>query len=144
MHLIDVAPTCLDAASAKYPSEMNGTQTTPLEGESLLAVAENPRWGRDQPLFWEHEGSRAVRLGQWKLVAEIGGDWELYDMSQDRTELHDLAGREQVRKTEMARLYDEWAERCGVEPWSEVNPTWAPRMRGHSAHISGPAAPGRR
>ena len=143
VHLIDLAPTCLDAASAKYPSEMNGTQTTPLEGESLLTVAENPRWGRAQPLFWEHEGSRAVRMGQWKLVAAIGGDWELYDMSQDRTELRDLAGRERALTRELARLYDEWAERCGVLPWSEVYPSWAPRMRGQSAHISGPAARGR-
>ena len=135
VHLIDVAPTCLDAANARYPSEMNGTQTTPLEGESLLPVFENPRWGREQPIFWEHEGSRAVRMGQWKLVAAISGDWELYDMSQDRTELRDLAGRERARTRELTRLYDEWAERCGVLPWSEVNPSWGPRLGGRSAHI---------
>ena len=114
---------------------MNDTQTTPLEGESLLSAVDNPRWSREQPIFWEHEGSRAVRMGQWKLVAEIGGDWELYDMSRDRTELRDLANRERTRTRELARLYDEWAERCGVLPWDEVNPSWGPRLRGHGGHI---------
>ncbi len=137
VHLIDIAPTCLAAASASYPSQMNGADTTPLEGESLLPVIEDREWAREQPIFWEHEGSRAVRIGQWKLVAEIGGDWELYDMVQDRTELHDLAGRERERARTMARLYDEWAERCGVLPWYQVNPSWAPKMRSHGAHIAG-------
>ncbi len=135
VHLIDVAATCLDAASGVYPTEMNGHETTPLEGESLLPVMANHSWRRERPIFWEHEGSRAVRMGQWKLVAEVGGDWELYDMDEDRTELNNLADGDRDRVREMARMYDEWADRCGVLPWSVINPARTPRLIGHGGHI---------
>ncbi|MQG56669.1 MAG: arylsulfatase [SAR202 cluster bacterium] len=135
VHLIDVAATCLDVASGVYPTEMNGHETTPLEGESLLPVMADHSWRRDRPIFWEHEGSRAVRMGQWKLVAEVGGDWELYDMDEDRTELNNLAGNEQTRVRDMSRMYDEWAGRCGVLPWGVINPAWNPRLIGHGGHI---------
>ncbi|MDP6071357.1 MAG: arylsulfatase [SAR202 cluster bacterium] len=134
-HVIDIAATCLDAASGVYPTEMNGHDTTPLEGESLLPAMDNHSWRRDRPIFWEHEGSRAVRMGQWKLVAEVGEDWELYDMDEDRTELDNLAESEPTRVREMTRMYDEWADRCGVLPWEVVQAGWNPRLIGHGGHI---------
>ena len=53
-------------------------------------------------MFWEHEGNRAVRSGQWKLVAQHGQDWELYDMEEDRTELKDLSHGNRARVQEMS------------------------------------------
>ena len=47
-----------------------------------------------RPIFFEHEGNRAVRYGRWKLVATAGGSWELYDMNADRTENFNLAEKE--------------------------------------------------
>ena len=137
VHLIDIMPTCLDAAGAAHPSERGGQPTTPLEGESLLSAVENRGWSRERPIFWEHEGNRAVRQGQWKLVSAIGGGWELYDMERDRTELDDLYHKNPEKAGELERMYEEWAERCGVLPWSVVNPAWNPTMRGQSIHISG-------
>ena len=72
------------------PSTWEGQPIEPLEGQSLAPafardVAERP------PMFWEHEGNAAVRIGKWKLVRNYPGPWELYDMEADRTELHDLA-----------------------------------------------------
>ena len=69
-------------------------------------------------LFWEHEGNRAMRQGEWKLVAKApAGKWELYDMARDRTEMHDLASVEPDRLQSMAGEWEAWAKRCHVLPW---------------------------
>ena len=135
-HLIDIMPTCLQAAGASQPTEREGQQTLPLEGESFLSAIDRGEWSREQPIFWEHEGSRAIRQGQWKLVSAIGDPWELYDMETDRTELNDLYQRNRNKAHELERLYEEWADRCGVLPWSVINPDWNPIMRGESVHTS--------
>jgi arylsulfatase A-like enzyme len=106
-HVIDLLPTFLAAAGAAAPAE--------LEGRDLFhGDPEEPR-----TLYWEHEGNRAVRRGDWKLVAVHGGPWELYDLRNDRTELDDLAAVHPDRVGELAALYDAWAERSGVRPWTE-------------------------
>lgn len=120
VHFIDVMATCLDAAGLSYPKEYNDTRITPLEGESLVPILHGENWRREKPLFWEHEGNCAVRSGNWKLVSQYPGRWELYNMREDRTELDDLAGRNQKKVKEMEALYNEWANRCGVLPWNEV------------------------
>ncbi len=137
IHLIDIMPTCLEAAGASHPTERAGQQTIPLEGESMLPAIERRGWERERPIVWEHEGSRAVRQGQWKLVSAIGGGWELYDMERDRTELDDLHARNRPKAQELEKIYEEWAERCGVLPWPVINPGWNPAMRSGSAHMSG-------
>jgi arylsulfatase len=66
-------------------------------------------------LFWEHEGSRAVRKGAWKLVSEANKPWELYDMGRDRTELHDLSSQYPDTVIRLKQAYDSWALRMGVQ-----------------------------
>ena len=61
-----------------------------------------------------------MRLGRWKLVKEYPGDWELYDMLEDRTETNDIASGHPALVGDLARRYDEWAERCGVVPRDKV------------------------
>lgn len=116
-HLIDLMPTCLDLAGASYPAQRDGHPLPPLPGESLRDALEGRDHPRSRPLCWEHEGNRAVRDGQWKLVAIHGKPWELYDMEADRTELNDLAATQPERVHEMARQYEAWASECGVRPW---------------------------
>ncbi len=116
-HLIDITATCLDIAGATVPKEHSGTAITPLEGVSFLPLLQGDTYQRNQPIFWEHEGNRAVRLGDWKLVRRYPSDWELYNMSDDRTELHDLAETEPERVSKMTVLYQQWAARCQVEEW---------------------------
>jgi arylsulfatase A-like enzyme len=116
-HFIDILATCLDVAGASYPTEFDGHRITPLEGESLLPLIDGKDVSREQPLFFEHEGNRAVRLGQWKLVSAFGSEWELYDMAEDRTELRDLSSGNRTRVTDLIKQYDDWARRCGVRPW---------------------------
>ena len=91
VHVIDILPTLLEAAGVPLPERREGRPVTPVEGESFLPLLSGAPWQRDRPIFFEHEGNRAVRDGQWKLVSRHPGSWELYDMQRDRTELHDLA-----------------------------------------------------
>ncbi len=116
-HIIDLMATCLDAAGADYPEEFNDSPIRPLEGKSLLPILDGAQRDGHEALFWEHEGNRAVRMGRWKLVSKFPGDWELYDMASDRTELSNLADTHPDRVEDMAARYDAWAARSNVLPW---------------------------
>lgn len=116
-HLIDIMATCVDLAGAKYPLEFDGQAIQPMEGVSLTAAFAGESLNRPQPIFWEHEGNRAIRMGDWKLVSKHPGDWELYDFSVDRTEMRDLAAQQPERVKEMSAIWDAWADRVGVLPW---------------------------
>ena len=115
-HVIDVMPTCLDVAKVKYPSAFAGYPLTPVAGKSLVPIFREKR-REIGPIFWEHEGNRAVRDGKWKLVSRYPGNWELYDMQADRTELNDLAAKFPIIVEDLSRAYADWAKRSNVEPW---------------------------
>jgi len=93
LHLVDLMATCLDVVGASYPDEYQGRPILPLEGQSFASLLYGQRWQREGAICWEHEGNRAVRAGQWKLVSMHPGRWELYDMSRDGTEGRDLSDR---------------------------------------------------
>ncbi|MFI5610331.1 arylsulfatase [Amycolatopsis sp. NPDC051903] len=109
--LTDVLPTLLDAAGLEVPAG---------PGTSML-----PEW-RGEPaddghtLFWEHIGNAAARRGRWKIVREAGGPWELYDLAEDRAELHDLAAGWPALVAELAAAWQRWAEEVGVIPWETI------------------------
>jgi len=117
-HIIDVMPTFLEAARIRHPAQFGGRSILPLSGKSLLPILQG---GTRQygPMFWEHEGNRAVRDGKWKLVSKYPGNWELYDLEADRTEIHDLASRYPVMVKDLSLAYDAWAKRCNVELWGQ-------------------------
>jgi len=146
-HLIDLMPTCIELAGARYPAEYNGEKIQPPEGISLVPLLRDSKVERKSPLFWEHEGNRAVREGKWKLVAKEAQPWELYDMEADRTEMHDLAAEQPEITARLAAAWDAWAERANVLPLG----TWrAPTERlsqqksftlRHGDSLPRPAAP---
>jgi arylsulfatase len=76
-----------------------------------------PSLRRTQPLFWEHQGNRAVRSGNWKLVSTYPDDWELYDLAADRVERNNLAARHRDIVKSLAKEWNAWAERAHVDPW---------------------------
>jgi arylsulfatase len=121
-HVVDIMPTILEAAGVGYPAEVGGHAIQPLDGESLMPMLEGRGWQRQQPIWWEHEGNCAVRVGDFKLVRQFGCDWELYDMERDRTELHDLAGRNAPLEARLKHEYAAWAERVGVVDWAIQGP----------------------
>ena len=133
LQIIDIAATVYEAAAAGYPREFGGREITPIEGQSFLPLLQNGSYSRERPLFIEHEGNRVARVGDWKLVAEWDGDWELYNIAEDRTELNDLAGSEPARAAEMKRLYAAWAEPRGVLAWPFSQAGRNRRLRGRHA-----------
>ena len=110
-HLIDIAATIYDIAGASYPAD-----ATPLAGKSLVPAFGGERVVREA-IYWEHEGNRAVRVGNLKLVAKFKGPWELYDIDIDRAEMHDLSSSRPGDVGHLVALWEAWAARSRVEPW---------------------------
>lgn len=120
-HLIDLMATCVDLSGATYPQEHAGQPIKPQRGVSLQPAFAGKDLGRAEPIFWEHEGNRAVRDGRWKLVAKEHQPWELYDIDADRSELHDVAAKEPERVKKMAAQWDSYAEKSDVLPLGAWN-----------------------
>jgi arylsulfatase len=118
-------PTCVALAGATYPKQFNGHAIKPMQGASLLPAFRGEPIGREAPLFWEHEGNRAIRSDRWKLVAKgADGPWELYDVDADRSELHDLSAAQPERVKELGAQWQRWAETSDVLP---LNPFKIPQ-----------------
>ena len=115
-HLVDFMPTLLELAGQAYPASGAGPALLPLEGRSLLpALLGRAAGARPAPLCWELFGNRAVRDGRWKLVwGASDRRWELYDLSVDRSETHDLAARHPDRVAALAASWSQWAQRTEV------------------------------
>ena len=115
-HIIDILPTFSEITGVSYPTEYEGNAIDPVEGISLLPVLQgNSRQGHEQ-LYWEYNQNRAVREGDWKLVWDkLLKNWELYDMSKDRTETTDLSEQYPARVADLAEKWKSWAARTGVK-----------------------------
>lgn len=116
-HVIDLLPTCLELADAKEERDGGDAALLPLEGVSLVPAFRGERAQRSDALYWEHEGNRAIRSGDWKLVAGHRQGWELYDLASDRTELHNLAAEKPQKVRELRSQWEAWGARVGVQPW---------------------------
>ncbi len=114
-HIIDIMATCLDVAAVGYPASFKGQKVLPLEGKSLLPIFGGKQRQGHEALYWKF-GSRAVRMGKWKLVALKNKPWELYDMEADRTEMNNIASEEPQLVQQMAAMYDRWLRRCKIGP----------------------------
>jgi arylsulfatase len=148
VHLIDVTPTVLEAAgipSQDAPPAAPGSTPAvpPLQGRSFLrALADPAAPPAHESLWWCHEGHRAVRVGDWKLVAAKGDPWELYDLATDRCETHDRAADEPERVAALARRWEEIAAECAA--LAAGPPAVAPSDKSPSAAAPPPAGAPRR
>ena len=115
-HIIDFVPTVLDLAGV---SPIFPVGTPPLPGRSLVpAFVQDGSVTRDA-LFFHHEGNRALRMGNYKLISAAcdGGNWELYDLATDRGEQNNLASQQPERIRDMVArwqsLQDEFVKEAG-------------------------------
>ncbi len=104
-HVIDLAPTILELTGGSWPMEFRAQPVPPNPGRSLATTFEKDVDIDRDFLWWLHQGNRAIRVGDWKLVADRDGPWELYDLAHDRTENHDLAGEDRERVNELEQLW---------------------------------------
>ena len=113
-HVVDVMATCLELADADYPDEANGRPIPPLVGKSLIPIFDGkPREGHDS-FCWQFNEHHAIRQGDWKLVG-TKRDWELYNLKEDRTELHNQAQEEPERAAAMQKAWEAWAKKVGAK-----------------------------
>jgi len=115
LHVADIVPTLLDVAGTSYPKTVNGNDTPPLLGKSwvkLLAGENESVRSSGEYLAWEIFGNRAVRQGDWKLRWEYKPygteQWELFNLSDDLAERHDLAATRQDKLKELLALWDDY------------------------------------
>lgn len=120
-HIMDIFPTCLAAAGVKISDLSLPVKVQELEGRNLLPHLDDTSRHDDRELYWEHKGNRAVRQGDWKLVATVKKDWELYNLAEDPTEMNDLSQKYPAKGAELEKKYHAWAERSGVLPWPVKN-----------------------
>ena len=126
-HVIDIVPTLLELTAAK-PELPAGAPALP--GRSLVpAFAKAGTVSRDN-LFFHHEGNRALRMGDYKLVSarEDRDAWELFNLATDRCEQTNLAAAQPDRVRDMAarwqQLQDEFTRDAGpVSPQPNAKPT---------------------
>ncbi|MCP4783657.1 MAG: arylsulfatase [Fuerstiella sp.] len=90
-HVIDIVPTIREVCGARPLTEWEGTAVPAAPGKNLLPVFNADTSLDHDHLWWFHDGHKAVRVGDWKLVAAKGEPWELYNIKADRAEQHDLA-----------------------------------------------------
>ena len=110
-HVIDFVPTVLELVGVQKPKEWKGEPIPEAPGRSLV-----PAFAKDvtiphESLWWYHEGNRALRVGDWKLVAAKGDPWELYNLRTDRAEQNSLATKMPEKVTELERTWQEQTDR---------------------------------
>lgn len=120
-HIIDILPTCMDMASARYPAQYNHAD---FPGISLLPAVQGKKL-QERTLFFEHQSSCAVISGHWKLVrANRNKAWELINLENDPFETKDLSEQCPQKKDELEQKWNEWAKTHYVlpledKPWSQ-------------------------
>lgn len=153
-HVIDVAPTVLEAAGIPEPTAVNGVLQSPIEGTSMLyafADAETPE--RHDLQYFEMFGNRGIYFQGWSAVTKhrtpwalVGADlvpfdddrWELYDGSRDFSQARDLAAEHPDVLARLQRLWLIEAAKYGVLPLDDrTAERLVPELAGRPALIRG-------
>ncbi|MFK7738661.1 MAG: arylsulfatase [Pirellulaceae bacterium] len=104
-HVVDIPPTIVELAGGTWPTEANGVAVPPPPGASFVDSFSKDQQDPERTIWWLHEENRALRKGDYKLVAGRGESWQLYNMIQDRAESNDLRLKMPAKARE---LQNEW------------------------------------
>ena len=153
-HVIDVAPTILEAAGLPEPTMVNGVQQSPMEGTSMLYTfneADAPE--RHDLQYFEMFANRGIYHKGWSAVTKhrtpwvmVGGKlpafdedvWELYDGSSDYSQAHNLVAEQPDRLATLQRLWLIEATKYNVLPMDDrTSERLVPEMAGRPTLIRG-------
>ena len=107
-HIVDIFPTILEFLDIHYPDTRNSEVTLPLHGQSLLPIFKGLK--REEPPFYISgldEERRLFRMREWEIVRINGGDWELYNLDDDPTELNNLAQQYPEKVNQLVTRYND-------------------------------------
>jgi len=127
-HLIDLAPTILELAGAKRPETIGGQAVPPPPGKSLVPVFRRDGTVSHDYFWWFHDGNRAIRVGDWKLVADHKKPFELYDMRNDRSESHNLAAEHPDKVAELEQAWTRHEKEFRADATRDLPPGQAAKI----------------
>lgn len=153
-HVIDLAPTILEAAGLPEPTMVNGVQQSPIEGTSMLyTFTEESAPERHDLQYFEMFGNRGIYHRGWSAVTKhktpwimVGGDvpafdndvWELYDGSADYSQSRNLAAEDPQRLARLQRLWLIEATKYNVLPLDDrTGERLEPSMAGRPTLVHG-------
>jgi len=116
-YLIDIMPTLLDIAGAKYPKTYNGNTIKPNEGISMKPMFLTGKGVTHDYMYWEHQNNCAVKHGKWKIEKKLSDkNWQLYDLDADRTERFNIADKHVDIVKDLSEHWLAWANSHNVLP----------------------------
>ncbi len=129
-HVVDVAPTALEAAKLPQPKSVNGVAQRPMDGVSMLYSADAPKAAdRRTTQYFEMFGNRAIYHDGWvastrhsipwlmvPLPAVKDDVWELYHVEKDFSQANNLAAKEPAKLAELQAIFLKEAVRNHVLP----------------------------
>lgn len=128
----DVMPTLLEFAGIEHPGEgeFRGREVVPIQGRSMVPLLTGASDTIRQPgdyMGWELFGKRAIRQGDWTIIylpqheirdgvvpVVMPDKWQLYNLSDDPAEIHDLSASHPEKLAEMIVLWEDYVERNNV------------------------------
>jgi arylsulfatase A-like enzyme len=145
LHAIDIMPTLLELLGVQAPGHIRGVAQSPIQGISFAAALSDPSApDGHRTQYFEMFAHRSIYHDGWKAVCPYPGpsmaeghdrghpfgtplteailddldanDWELYDLSHDPAECHDVAASHPEKLSELRDLWWSEAERYGILP----------------------------
>jgi arylsulfatase A-like enzyme len=127
-HTIDFLPTLMDLAGVPKDDIPQAEGAPPFPGNSLVPSMEKDGSVERDHIYFCHEGNRALRSGDWKLVNESlvnrgtnDNPWALYDLSTDRCEMKNLADEMPEKRDELMKLWQRWEDEYRTTPDYDKN-----------------------
>ena len=105
-HMVDIMATCIELGGTEYPTNFNGQAILPNEGTSLVPTINGGRGDHERVYYFNHAKTHAIIKGDWKIVREGRGQWELHNTAKDKTEMTNLAGEMPEKVKQLADLWE--------------------------------------